>query len=189
MKLTKIVVWDPSGTHEEGSIPSDESLRALEAEGLVALPVDEAERYRLNAVSSYVRAVYGPGWRLTGEVGMYVCPLLLWHVPHRPFIHWAARLVPAGPSPSGSIRVVHNGAQPGAHFGGLSGSTSVSIAKLGAADINGGWTIGGSAHLAVTAEGYLGIALYGAAQDVAVKWVAATTFGGKVTSPFEQVGA
>lgn len=185
MEIAKVVVWDPNGKYRDGDVVSGEVLKSLGS--AVALPVDPVELLGLNAVSAFMKASYGkPGWKFFGEVGTYGCPLLLWMVPHKTFVHWAARIVPAGQSPSGKIKMVHNGYQPGAGHAGIA-SNGVVLSDLGPPDEFGGWTVGSAFQISVLSDGYLGISLYCAAQNLAVEWVAAAPYGTRILAPYETV--
>lgn len=172
--MQRIVVHDRSGDWPAGTVlEGPKQLGLLELEkGTVLLPVDNDLLGR-NAIGGFFSRAWGPGWRYPAHVASRGCPMLLYVVPDRPFLHWVARLVRLGDDVQGYLRLTTNTGQIGAMSGGLTATNApVDLAALGAPDDEDSWTIRGTSRLVVSTEGYLGLSLYGLAKDVAVAWAA-----------------
>lgn len=167
--MNRIVVWDPSGEHPDGTVISGvQRVTQLEARGVASLPVDPDRAH--GSVHGYFRRGWGRGWKYSRMVGERGCPMLLFIQPDRLHIYWTARLIPTGDEPKGILRLTTDTSRQTAFAGGLSAVDArvVSVDQLGEVDRHGGWTVRGRTKLSVAAEGYLALNLYGVGQDFAV---------------------
>lgn len=181
MNRSKIVVWDPQGTLAEGSVLSDgENTRRMELlRGLVTLPYD-AELRELGAVGGYAKRACGHGELFDRCEQRRGCTLLVAASQDSHRLHWAARIgqTDAG-RPMGTLRVT-----PAVNVLGQMACSAVplespvELAMLGAQDKHGGWTVRGTASLSCHAAGYVSIGLQGIAQNLVVKWFAASVTRG-----------
>ena len=91
-------------------------------------------------------------------------------------MHWAARILIDGPGRvDGTLRLATDTAQINASAIGLSPITSpIQLSTLGEPDEQGGWTIGGKATASIPGAMFIGLQLYGMAQNVRVLWFAAS---------------
>lgn len=175
--MLKIVVWDPTGSQPVGKhIDGAQQAAVLEKEhGAVLLPID-SDLGTNNAVGGYFRKDWGQGWPFLAMKAERGCPMLMYTLPDRPFIHWAMRVIPANGSKDvrGILRLTTNPAQLGGQK--TAGLTQlidpVDLSTLGEPDKHGGWTIIGKCRLASNDQGFVGFNVYGTAQDALVVWSA-----------------
>lgn len=138
--------------------------RALDRE-MIVLPFD-ADR-RAERLGGYCRVGWGEGWRLDGGGGTRVCPMLVYVVPDRPYLYWAALVVPTRSGAASSFRLISD---PGA---------SDSEVNLAATDNAGDvvseglkedvpFIVRGKRRVSASGPGYLALDLYGTASGVEV---------------------
>jgi hypothetical protein len=183
MQIVKVVIWDPSGKFAEGTfLEGLRQMPVIEGRGAVLLPCD-VDLFQRSGVGGYFMRRWGMGWAYQGHVASRGCPMVLHVMPDRPFIHWAARLIPAtrtmpeGEVPEtdfhGHLRLTSDSSQPSALSGGLSAdSDTIDLSKLGPADPQGGWIIRGRSRLSVVERGFFSFSLYGLAKGLKVLWSA-----------------
>lgn len=169
--MSKIVVFDPSGRLVDGTIIDGPKAENLAQHGdLLCLPYQtgrEAEQ-----LGGYARRGWGvPGWCLERNVGERVCPLLVRVDVDAPWIHWAVRLVPIGPNPTGQIRLVSDSSFGGPQCGALTatGGDVIQVERLARLDGPGAWQLTGRRRISVHTKGLMALSLYATARDVAVQ--------------------
>jgi hypothetical protein len=169
----KIVVWDPKGELLEGQVIEDGlATEALVGRGVVMLPAD-ADLLKVPKIptAGYYRRGWGSGWLFDGLVGSRGCPMLLFAMSDRMYLHWVVRI--AQLEPQGSIRLTTDTGQPTAMSGGLrADGQAVNLAELGEPDADGGWTVRGRSMLNCSGDGYLGLSIYAVARKCLVLWSA-----------------
>ncbi len=181
-----VVVWDPEGDYWEGAIVDSQKAVQLAGRGVASLPC-VAEVFRFAGVSGFAKRAWGAGWPLDTVVPALVCPLSIYSPGQLPGLEWCARVVPTESGKAnlaagrevaqGVLRIAageHRGLQRAVVAEHPARPNAVEIAKLGAPDEDGGWTIYGHALLQTPGEGYYGLSLYGFAPGLRVVWVAAT---------------
>jgi hypothetical protein len=174
--MVRIVVWDPSGLYPEGALlEGPRLLHQLESRAVVSLPADPALVHSATQDVGYVRRGYGPGRGWNRLVGHQDCPMSLRVVPNHPWLHWAARVHPTAHEVKGHLRLCANTAQMGGTAQRLDPKVDArALESMGAPDVHGGWTVGGTSGIGAQAEGWLGLGLYGLGVGFAVQWFAVT---------------
>lgn len=170
-----VVLYDPSGKHAEGEILTANAAEVAKSRGVATLPI-VPQLLRDNAFAGYAKRAYGRGWTFDAQKAGRGCPLALHVDAEYPTIHWAARILADGPARiDGTLRMATDTAQMNASAIGLAPKTApIQLAALGDPDANGGWTIGGSATASIPGAMFIGLQLYGMAQNVRVLWFAAS---------------
>lgn len=171
--MERIVVWDPRGRIPEGSVVRVSAQQALdELAGVASLPVEQ-RLLELGPIAGYYRRSWGKGERFERMAARRACPMAIHAVPGYPYLHWAARVVPAGGAPGGSLRLVPAPSALATMTGGLSAvAEPVTLSELGEPDAWGGWTVSRAVELACSSEGLMCVALQGAAERCVVLWSA-----------------
>lgn len=176
----KIVVWDPAGEFWEGSLIDPAKEGAIRTRGGVVLPTTP-ELFHLSGVGAFMKRAWGSGWPLDQPAFKSCCPMTVYATPLMEVAHWAARLMPdpsaaeryaEGELPSGQIQLVADTPQGNAWRASVRSKNLVQGAALGRPDADGGWSVGGEAHVGFPQDGYYGFALYGMMPGVRVEWAA-----------------
>lgn len=178
-----IVVHDPNGRLPEGLVLVGENVSKAEGQGVDLLPVN-LQLMRLSGIGGYVKRSFGKGWTFDPVRSSRGPTLMMYATPSQD-VHWKARIERLDPPkadetalpPAGQLRVCHDPQQPGALLAGLHGMEVVQLSELGDCDPDGGWTIGGRFGITSAGDGFLGLQLYGTAQNCRVVWFAASQPG------------
>ena len=170
-----VVLHDPSGKHAEGEILTANVAEVAKSKHVVTIPIIP-QLLRDNAFAGYAKRAYGRGWTFDAQKAGRGCPLALHVDAEYPTLHWAARILIDGPGRvDGTLRLATDTAQINASAIGLSPITSpIQLSTLGEPDEQGGWTIGGKATASIPGAMFIGLQLYGMAQNVRVLWFAAS---------------
>jgi len=170
-----VVLHDSSGKYAEGEILTANAAEVAKSKGVATLPI-VPQLLRDNSFAGYAKRAYGRGWAFEAHKAGRGCPLALHVDAEYSTIHWAARLLVDGPGRvDGTLRMATDTAQVNASAIGLSPLTApIQLSALGEPDAQGGWTIGGSATASIPGAMFIGLQLYGMAQNVRVAWFAAS---------------
>lgn len=172
-----IVVDDPRGEWNEGSLVEESRARVLTSEGVALLPVD-SQLFRYSGVGGYARRAWGSGISLSNQHPRLLVPMTLFVDQTVRNLNWLVRLIPDAEMPgirrfNGILRLMQDSSQAHSAVGGLGAATqSFDLSEIGAPDAQGGWTLRGTYDLAPHAAGHMGIALYGTAPGLRVVWSA-----------------
>lgn len=169
---TRIVVEDPSGQYAEGQLLEGNAAQLLVVAHAATLPAD-SDLLGRGAVSGYMRRGFGVGWRFDPHMPRRGCPLVLYVAPDRPVLHWVARLAVDDPSKpmSGVLRLGCDTSQKGVITCGLTADAQPpELARVNMGSGNG--YFGGMLRFSSAIEGFLGLSLYGTADNCRVLWVA-----------------
>jgi|SRR6266850_2779448 len=187
-----IVVDDPRGEWDEGSVVGAERSLQLRARGACLLPFDP-DLARRCGVGGYMRRGWGAGYPVDSPHPRMHCPLSVYATPNHAGLHWAARLVgspevmervaqlaarkDAMPDTGvvGQLKIAADPSQGLANIVAVEHTQgAVAMKTLGTPDERGGWTIGGVAEARIPTEAVYGFALYGWAPGLRVAWAAVT---------------
>jgi hypothetical protein len=183
MRGAQVVVWDPEGDSEEGSVVDGANAPILKARGATLLPCD-LELFKRSGIGGYMRRGWGSGWPLDHGTPRLFCPLTLWLTPAHRLVHWAARIVPDPrrlaeamekglPDLLGFLRLAADSTQSTAHQAAVGAvAQPIDARQLGKADKHGGWTVGGDTRITPASEGHYGFSLYGTLPGVRIAWAA-----------------
>jgi hypothetical protein len=164
-----IVVSESSGPYCTGEVVFGANREKFGSD-VDLLPVDEDLALQSGPVDGYFRRDWGRGVAFASGRGERRCPMVLRAYDRRAYIHWAARLIPLGPDPSGQIRLSGDGS--GGFESGIAPVVVPGRLESLILDGKGGVTIHGTCELASSPGALVGLALYGAAREVAVVWSA-----------------
>jgi hypothetical protein len=179
-----IVVWDPSGMLEDGTILGMQAASSKAAIGVVSLPTD-TDMFREIPHGAYAKRSWGPGFPSDDLPGVhYFAPIALYGTAQHTRLSYAFRLEPVDVVNKDGIEVVQGvlGTVQFAPMTVLGGSQCsfqpkslpLDLVRLGAPDVHGGWTVQGEATVNIGAPGFHAFSLYGAARGVRVAWLATT---------------
>lgn len=171
-----VVVEDHQDPLGEGSLLAEPNLIAKTvARGVCVLPV-EPFAYLHFSLGGYVRRGWGrDGWRFSRGAGERGCPMLIQIGEGTSYLHWAARVVGRGLSPSlSSLRLIVDTSNPAAVTVGL---TPVEECPAFVPDEFRGTSYGiriarGVSSCQSLSPGFLALSLYAVARDVSVLWSA-----------------
>lgn len=170
--IQHIVVWDPRGKVNEGSLIQGEGYAAeLQRAGVVTLPVDP-EFFSRNPVAGFASRHWGPGWPYTGRRSTVGCAMLLYVTPAAKWVHWVARARALDEEArEGMLRLTNLGGMAATVGGGLS-ATSQAIDLSSLTDENrtedGEWILRGQVQLHLTTEAYVAMAIQGAGAGIRI---------------------
>lgn len=182
-----IVVWDPENLYWEGAIVDAVRMNELRSRGVVTLPC-VPDLFRHAGSSGYSKRSWGAGWPLDTITPQLVCPLTMFVTLDAPRqVEWCARLVPSteamariergAAATQGILRLAASearGTQLRPALTDNEGKNAIELAKLGAPDRDGGWSVYGRTQIHANMEGAYGLALYGFAPGIRVAWLAAS---------------
>ena len=164
--INGIVVHDPLGELADGTILGGpgQVVRARDS-GAIVLPCETAQMFDAAPIAGYFRRGWGhAGWRV-GVGGGRICPMMIRVIQDLPWIYWAAWIVPAGPSPSGRLHLISDTLASGVHAGSLvAGNETVLVEDVPPAGI----AIGGRRRVSVRESGFMSLAIYAMASNIAV---------------------
>jgi hypothetical protein len=163
-----IVVSDPEGKFDQGSLIDETRNRQLTTRGVVTLPVAH-DLFKKSGVGGFAFRAWGAGWPLDTHAPKMVCPLTMFCTKDYPIL----QKVREGDHFEGMLRLSADSGQHHPYQAGLVAvETPIDLRKLGQADARGGWDISGICQISAVGEGHYGFALYGAAPGLRVAWAA-----------------
>jgi hypothetical protein len=191
-----IVVDDPSGEWNEGSLVDAVRAKQLSSRGVTLLPV-VPEYFRMSGVGGYFHRSWGSGFPLSNNVPMFAAPITIYADPTRvgrtaagtsttisSVLNWRARIVNIGEEKGegavyGTLRMAADTGQSHSRYATVVPGSSrvVDIGKLGKPEKDRnqwGWTVGGDVTVNVPNPGHFGFGLYGMGPGLAIAWIAAS---------------
>lgn len=175
------VLWDPANHFWQGALTTLEQAKVVEQRGGSTIPV-HPELFGKNGAAGVAVKRWGAGWPL-GRHPSRISPVLLLLVPGLQRLSWRARLrkrhdAPKDWAPNGQVRfAVDNEQQHVSQFGFGSVVQPIELAKLGAADDKGGWSVGGEVRVDPATDMYVGFMLWGYGEGTMVEMFAASQVG------------
>jgi len=187
-----IVVWDPLGEFEQGSLLTAEEANLLhQNHGAVVMPTDVG-LHRRSGVGGFAFRAWGAGFPLESTYPRHVCPLVLFGDGEHGYVHWAVRLVAeeelyeqvrGGRKLEGQIRFGGDSSQINHLHPPLAATdTAIHGHKLTASSMHrtGGWIVGGVIPYQPRAGdggGHYPFSVYGRMEGLKAAWAACTKTG------------
>lgn len=169
--MHRIVIQDPIRELAPGVVVSGENaiVRAVNR-GVVALPVDPEWCQR--AVDGFMVRHWGHGWLFNMARGQRGCGMVFRVDPGRPYVYWAVRVVPVDSNRpvAGQLKFTTDTTH-GENSAGLGNEVRPPRLEDVPKTI-GGFVVGGRMRLGSSSRGYLGVSIYGVAQNALVVWSA-----------------
>lgn len=193
----EIVVDDPKGEWDEGSIVDAGRAHQLKQRGVALLPVD-TQLLNTCGIAGYMRRGWGAGYPIDSSHPKMNCPLTVYaraSSSESPSgaVYWAARVVASdaaaerakrllgrehAPNDNGLVGQLQISPDPSQGLALVAGLAAAGTPKLmkdmGAPDADNGWLITGSAEARFPSNGVYGFGLFGWGPELRVAWAACT---------------
>lgn len=170
--MHRIVIQDPLRELKPGTIVEGENtIVRLVNRGVAMLPVDQ--EWCRRGVDGFMVRRWGNGWLFDLARGQRGCGMVLRVDPARPYVYWAVRVVPVDSMrPAVGQLKFTTDTTHGENSAGLGNEVRPPRIEDAPPARDGSRLLGGRMRLGSAGLGYLGVSIYGTAQNALIEWSA-----------------